>query len=85
MILFPPPQYDVPPPMPVIDNIMGWDELQKWCPQVTGRVLIQGQFFYGCAKMIDGKCYLWRVDDKFALQHERAHCAGWPSNHPGGW
>jgi hypothetical protein len=83
--LLPPPQYDVPPPMPVIEKIMGWDELQKFCTQKTGRILIPGQYILGCAHREIKVCYVWYTGNAATLRHERAHCAGWPANHPGGW
>ncbi len=83
--LLPPPQYDHPPTIPVIDRVLSHDEVQRLCPRVAGMAIAPGQFFTGCSQIINGTCYIWRVDDAATLRHERAHCSGWPGNHPGGW
>lgn len=82
----PPPQYDIPPKVPVIERIISWDEVQKLCAARAGRVMVPGQFIYGCSHYEPGKvCYIWYTGDAATLRHERAHCAGWPPNHPGGF
>ena len=55
MILLPPPQYDVSPPMPVIEQVLSWDEVQKACN--AGRYFrdhnlnqASGAGLLGCAK-----------------------------------
>jgi hypothetical protein len=79
----PPVQYDFQPNIPVIEKIVTFDEVQKYC---TGAlILVPGQYFVGCSKVIDGKCYIVRVDDAVVARHERAHCNGWPQSHYGAW
>lgn len=55
-----------------------------------------GQYFNGCSStlVVEGKpmCFVWylpgsdpRQDDvQTVIRHERAHCNGWPGDHPGG-
>jgi len=81
----PPPQYDYAPAIPVIEQVLSYDEVQKICPSVTGRALSGPERFWGCAIKRDGKCYIYTVDDQFVKRHERAHCNGWPGHHPGAW
>lgn len=84
--LLPPPQYDVPPPMPVIEHVIGWDEVQKLCGELVGQILApRGQWWYGCSHREPKFCIVWYTGDAATLRHERAHCAGWPASHPGGW
>lgn len=86
MTLIPPPQYDFPPTIPVIERIMGWDEVSAFCAPLAGRALIPGEHINGCSSIAsNGVCYIWRLDDRFVARHERAHCNGWPGNHPGGY
>jgi hypothetical protein len=94
MTLLPPPQYDVPPPMPVIEHVLEYDALQVWCSMFPGPghllfVKDRTKHFNGCSGMfpLDGRkvCFVWYLrGDTDALRHERAHCAGWPADHPGG-
>jgi hypothetical protein len=97
-VLLPPPQYDVPPPMPVIEYVLPWSEVQRICFDHMAKLGNQSDAqtgrqvgFDGCASFgkagtqFAGKCYIWRIDDVDVARHERAHCAGWPANHPGGW
>ena len=79
--LLPPPQYDVPPPMPVIELVFGIDDVRRVCSMYMGR---PGNF-RGCSFKKDGKCYVFRIGSPEVERHERAHCAGWPADHPGGW
>jgi hypothetical protein len=92
--LLPPPQYDVTPPMPVIERVLPLAELQRECMKtnpVTAAELATG-IYRGCSayqvRNADGKivsCTVWyTAGDKDTLRHERAHCAGWPKDHPGG-
>ena len=44
-----------------------------------------GQRFLGCMLLwTDGRCKVLRIDREDVRQHELAHCAGWPADHPGG-
>jgi len=80
MTLLPPPQYDVPPPISVIETVMTAAEVNYWCNKAAG----YGRW-NGCAVTRNGNCYIVRVDMADVARHERAHCAGWPADHPGGW
>jgi hypothetical protein len=40
---------------------------------------------WGCAGVVKGKCYLFRIDNPDVRRHELAHSNGWPKDHPGGW
>lgn len=108
--LLPPPQYDVPPPVPVIEHVLSLDEVYRICGSHA---------FLGCSIFSTGgkecRVYLVRAGafvltydhtwitaagpftspagrrgfvtpDRLAAtrRHERAHCAGWPGDHPGG-
>jgi hypothetical protein len=81
-IMLPPTQYDHPPSIPVIDKVMSRDEVTALCSAKAHRALAPGEWFNGCSAIIAGKCYIWRIDDAAVFRHERAHCAGWPYNHP---
>lgn len=85
----PPPKYDVPPSIPVIERIVSFDEVQRICNKVVQQILVPGQHWNGCAKfeMQSGHkvCLIWYTGDATTLRHERAHCSGWPKNHEGGW
>ncbi len=93
--LLPPPQYDVPPPMPVIEYVMPWSDLQQVCFGLTakwnGVIEAQGKRAvggWGGCSGIDhdtGKCIIYRVDDDDIRRHELGHCSGWSRDHPGGW
>ena len=91
--LQPPPQYDVAPPVPVIERILSFEELQKVCAplllKTAGRVIEPTEFFRGCTqpRVVKGGttvCLVYRVDYEIVRRHEWAHCAGWPADHPGG-
>jgi hypothetical protein len=77
-----PTQYDHPPSIPVIDKVMSRDEVTALCSAKAHRALPAGEWFNGCSAIVAGKCYIWRVDDAAVFRHERAHCNGWPYNHP---
>jgi len=82
MTFVPPPEYDVPPSIPVIEKIMNLDEVSALCAAKMNRALLPGQWIQGCTRVVNGTCYIWRIDDKITQRHEMAHCAGWPYNHP---
>lgn len=86
--LLPPPQYDHPPTIPVIERVVQWDELQPFCRKVAERdkfVMATGAGAWGCAFLVQGKCYVFRLDMPDVARHELAHCNGWPNDHPGGY
>jgi hypothetical protein len=86
--LLPPSQYDHPPTIPVVERIVQWDELQKLCHTVIVREKFStatGHGAWGCAGIVGGKCYVFRLDMPDVARHELAHCNGWPSDHPGGY
>ena len=85
MTMLPPPQYDVPPSIPVIEHVMTYGQLQSWCDFLVK--LEPGRFFRGCQMFefrTTGKiCLIWYLkDDAAAHRHELAHCNGWPKDHP---
>lgn len=87
--LLPPPQYDVTPPLPVVEKVLSLADLQKMCHEVyPNEVLGHGQYWRGCARFMvfnEKKwCVVWRIDDERVRRHELGHCAGWPADHPGG-
>lgn len=50
---------------------------------------IQGRHLYGCSMLVDDVCIIvhsWSLHDKDmksnVYRHERAHCNGWPADHP---
>lgn len=86
MTMIPPAIYDHPPTIPVIERIMGWDEVSAFCSKAAHRILMPWEHISGCSGIAsDGKCYVFRLDDRFVRRHELAHCNGWPKDHPGGW
>src|ERR1700730_6918870 len=86
--LLPPPQYDHPPQIPVIEKVVPWNELQRLCRVAIERDKIHtatGYGVWGCAVVKDSKCYVARIDNPGVRRDELAHCAGCPKDHPGGW
>jgi hypothetical protein len=43
-----------------------------------------GKQFVGCSLRWPTLCKVVRIDREDVRVHERAHCAGWPADHPGG-
>ena len=87
--LQPPPQYDVVPPVPVIEQVLSREAVQKFClHRYPGIKLAEGEFIRGCTMFLTTggtkSCLVIRIDDEFVRRHEIAHCAGWPADHPGG-
>ena len=88
--LLPPPLYDYPPTIPVIERVLKHDELQWVCSHTTPLSLPPGQYYSGCSalwRVKDGvlTCFVWRrPDDEATRRHELAHCNGWPGSHPMG-
>jgi hypothetical protein len=89
--ILPPPQYDYKPQIPVIEQVLKYDDLQVICGMKSLTPLLPGQFYSGCSAVWlvkDGvkTCFVWRrPNDNYTRRHELAHCNGWPVNHPGGY
>jgi len=83
-ILLPPTQFDFPPAVPVIERVLGMNEVHRFCNARAGQAGDMGQT-WGCSWKEGGKCYVVRVDNESVRRHELAHCNGWPHDHPGGW
>jgi hypothetical protein len=87
-MLMPPSQYDHPPQVSIIEKVVPWNELQRFCRGIVERDKIRtatGAGVWGCAGVVKGKCYVFRIDNLDVRRHELAHCSGWPHDHPGGW
>ena len=98
-MLMPPPDYDYPPVIPVIEHVLSWEEIQRRCNIVFGTQ----QLRRGCSLRWPDRCEIWlsqvgfvpkpvginrdlRITEKVQAavrRHEIAHCNGWPSGHPG--
>lgn len=90
LILLPPAQYDHEPTIPVIEQILSWEDVQRVCHAQERfaelkRPLSAGSGMLGCSLVKDGKCYIVYTGALNVRRHEIAHCNGWPGNHPGGW
>ena len=48
--LQPPPQYDVVPPVPVIEQVLSRDEIQKVCGALSHVTLGPGEYYRGCTQ-----------------------------------
>ena len=97
-MLLPPPQYDVPSPVPVIEHVMSADELWKVCNRIIGPLYAKdGWTLYGCSSIWRIKktkeilsCEIYLLDtlpEKYQDEnrhHEIGHCNGWPADHAGG-
>src|SRR5216684_2677957 len=70
MTLLPPPQYDVPPTVPVIQHIVSKAEVAKYCADRLA-----------CSFALKDRCivYLPKGSAIFDIlrRHELAHCNGW--------
>lgn len=89
-ILLPPAQYDHEPAIPVIEQTLSWEDVQRVCRAQERfaelkRPLSAGSGMLGCSLVKDGKCYIVYTGAIGVLRHELAHCNGWPKDHPGGW
>jgi len=87
--LQPPPQYDVLPPIPVVEQILSQEQVHKLClHRYPTAQLGPGESIRGCAQFLvttgTKTCLVYRVNDERVRRHELAHCAGWPADHPGG-
>lgn len=87
MTIVPPPQYDHPPQVPVIEHVLKFGELARYCDPPP-----PGLATYGCAHPRKDKCDIFLLEPRFYLagkaqfdatrRHELAHCNGWPADHP---
>jgi hypothetical protein len=93
MTLLPPPQYDVPPQIPVIERVLTWTDVQRACFDFVSRVNGVGEAlawrtnggWNGCSAVSkQGVCYIWRIDSEATRRHEYGHCNGWGRDHAGG-
>jgi len=90
--LQPPPQYDVVPPVPVIEHVLSQEEINKTCEALywksAGLKLEAGTHFRGCSMPVIYAntyiCEIWYINDERVRRHEIGHCNGWPADHPGG-
>ncbi|SRR6266481_2343321 len=87
MTMLPPPQYDHPPSIAVIEHVMTFDRVNRQCQANhalgrDGRPPPPSYRFNGCAHIIAGSCEVWRIDNATTRRHELAHCNGWPADHP---
>jgi len=74
----------------IVTEISMEQRLRKICEGFGAN--FQGQAGMACAFTLRGKCFiftlsdreleLWNYDAKTVLRHERAHCNGWPNDHP---
>src|SRR6516164_5367440 len=83
-VLQPPAIYrNAPSRWPFVDEVLPIAEVNKRCQGVTKNYYGTTPLT-GCQYFIDGKCWVIRVDSDLVLEHEIAHCNGWPKDHPGG-
>jgi hypothetical protein len=89
--MLPPPQFDHPPEIPVIEHVLTSDAINRICHErhamdMVGRPASPAYRFSGCAHLsvtTTGKsCEVWRIDDGTVRRHEFGHCNGWPADHP---
>jgi hypothetical protein len=76
MAMMPPPLYDHVPNMPVQEHVLDFRSVDAICRR-HGLPALQGRTYNGCAFIIKGVCYIWRIDDASVRRHELAHCNGW--------
>lgn len=87
--MLPPPQYDHPPVIPVIEKVISYKAMQTCAGSAAPR-LEPGWWWNGCSQVVEinGRptCLIWllRADDEAVRRHERAHCNGWGRDHAGG-
>lgn len=88
MTILPPPQFDYPPTIPVIEHVMSYADVQAICisqAEIGANAflvpVLKKNGVNGCASIYNGRCFIWRIKDDEVARHERAHCNGWPSDH----
>jgi hypothetical protein len=80
-VLEPPPRYNHPYAGAVIERVLPLQEARRACAHM-------GVHADACSWLAKNKCYLviprgGPVKDLRAYaRHERAHCNGWPEDHP---
>jgi hypothetical protein len=84
MTMLPPPYYDHPPTIPVIEHVLTSDRVDAICqarhtPGADGRAPPPGYRFSGCAHVTARSCEAWRIDDGTERRHELGHRNGWPA------
>src|SRR6266481_6445364 len=55
MTMLPPPQYDHPPAIPVIEKVLTHGEVQKYCTAWLGHTPFDGGYYGGCAGTVTGQ------------------------------
>jgi hypothetical protein len=88
----PPAIYDVEYTKPVVKVTLPLDRVQEVCGGLGVTVARKGQVIFGCSVRRDDACFVvvpiidsYRIekqDQERIWRHERAHCNGWPSDHP---
>lgn len=96
MTILPPPQYDFPPTLAVIEYVLAAPVVNERCwavirlkkaeapPTWWALAVAPGAVFGGCTFAGPKGCLIIRIDDAKVARHERAHCNGWPNDHRGG-
>jgi hypothetical protein len=84
MTMLPPPQFDHPPSIPVIEQVLTADRVDAICQArhalgMDGPAPPSGYRFSGCAHVTARSCEVWRIDDGTVRRHELGHCNGWPA------
>jgi hypothetical protein len=74
----PPPRYDYPPHMKVIERRISYAELQQMCGPVP-----MGAVVMGCTFTSNRTCFVHLAPgaDQRVRRHELAHCNGWNATH----
>ena len=79
MTMLPPPQFDHPPDIPVIEHILTSDAVNRICHERKAKNMESlpaspAYVFSGCAHLSvtsNGKsCEVWRIDDGTVRRHE---------------
>jgi hypothetical protein len=83
-VTLPPPQFDHPPTIPVIEHVLTAERVDAICQArhalgVDGRAPPPGYRFSGCAHVTARSCEVWRIDDGTVRRHELGHCNDWPA------
>jgi len=90
MTMLPPPQFDHPPEIPVIEHVLSVKEVKevtKICVERLGSPPPPPHgSWWGCARrQYEGSqlvCIVYRIDDARVRRHEYGHCNGWGPDHP---
>jgi hypothetical protein len=82
----PPPQYDHPPTIPVIEHVLSVKEVTKICAEWLGPPPLPHGSWWGCAhrqhQNSQPVCIVYRIDNQLVRRHELGHCNGWGPGHP---